>query len=226
MKIKLSLLSLIVLAVVSCGKDHPDPVSPGPADSYFNTASGSTWNYHSVDNSGLAPATDYTLTSTSRDSSINGKSYHVYTNSSGSNQYLALTGHDYYQFDSLPTGLGAGAIERLYLKDDAAVTGSWVQNLSVTIPGTLIPIPVTITNTIMEKGISRTVNGTAYTDVIHVSTKISSSLIPAASLSTDINSYYALKYGLIENSNVVHLNFSGIVQDLDTETKLVSATLK
>ena len=78
----------------------------------------------------------------------------------------------------------------------------------------------------MEKGISRTVNSTSYSDVIHVSTTISSALIPAASLTTVINSYYAPKYGLIENSSVVHLDFAGIVQDVDTETKLVNATLK
>lgn len=223
---KFSLLFAIVFISISCKKNGDDSTPPSQANSYYNTASGSSWNYHVTDNSGTATASDYTITSTSRDSSINGKSYHVFTNSAGGNQYLALSGHDYYQFDSLPAGLGAGAIERLYLKDDAGVTNNWSQNLSVTVPGSPIPVPFTISNTIMEKGISRTVNGNSYSDVIHVSTTISSSVIPAASLVTNINSYYAPKYGLIENSSVVHLDFVGIVQDLDSQTILLDATLK
>ncbi len=226
MKIKFSLYLPIVLFAISCQKNDDNPTPPSQADSYYNTAAGSSWNYHSVDNSGATAPSDYTITSTSRDTSINGKSYHVFTNSDGGSQYLFLSGHDYYQFDSLPAGLGAGAIERLYLKDNAVLTTSWSQNLSVAVPGSPIPVPFTITNTIMEKGISRTVNNTSYSDVIRISTTISSALIPAASLTTVIDSYYAPKYGLIENSSVVHLDFAGIVQDLDTETKLVSATLK
>lgn len=226
MKIKLSYLYAIIFICISCKKKGDNSNPPSQADTYLNTAAGSSWNYHVMDNSGSGSATDYTVTSTSRDSSINGKSYHVFNNSAGGNQYLALSGHDYYQFDSLPAGLGTGAIERLYLKDDAALTSNWTQDLSVTIPGSPIPIPFTISNTIMEKGISRTVNSTSYSDVIHVSTTISSTLIPAASLVTNINSYYAPKYGLIENSNMIHLDFAGVVQDLDSQTTLVSATLK
>ncbi len=179
-----------------------------------------------MDNSGSSAATDYTVTSTSRDSLILGKSYHVFNNSTGGNQYLNLSGHDYYEYDSLPAGLGAAAIERLYLKDNAALTTNWAQNLSVAVPGSPIPVPFTIINSIMEKGISRTVNGISYSEVIHVYTTISSLIIPTASLVTNINSYYAPKYGLIENSNIIHLNFAGMVQDLDTQTTLVSAILK
>ncbi len=227
MKIKSSLLLVTVLFLISCKKNGGDPAPPpAPADTYINTAAGSSWNYHSVDNSGVTPASDYTITSTSRDTSINGKTYHVYDNSDGGNQYLNISGHDYYEFDSLPTNLGAGAIERLYLKDNIAATTSWSQNVSVSIPGSPISIPFTIANTVTEKGISRTVNSTTYSDVIHISTTIGSSLIPSTALVTTIDSYYALKYGLIENTSVVHLDYAGIVQDLDTKTTLTSATLK
>lgn len=226
MKIKLSILVAITVVFVSCKKNGGDSNPPSQADTYYNTTAGSSWNYHAMDNSGSTTATDYTITSTSQDSSINGKSYHVFNNSTGGNQYLALSGHDYYEFDSLPAGLGAAAIERLYLKDNADLNTNWAQNLSVAVPGSPFPVPFTISNTIMEKGISRTVNGTSYSDVIHVYTTISSSFIPSASLVTNINSYYAPKYGLIENSSIVHLDFSGIVEDLDINTKLVSATLK
>lgn len=226
MKIKFLFPAALTILLFSCFKEDTTPTPPA-ASSYVNTSSGSTWNYHLVDNStGSASSADYTITSTARDTSINGKSYHVYDNSLGSHQYNALTGSDYYQYDSLPTGLGAGAVDRLYLKDNLAATGTWTQNLTITVPGSPFPIPFTITNTIAEKGITRTVNGTAYDDVIHVSTVIASVLIPSSSLSTNINSYYAPKYGLIENSNNIHLDYLGIMQDLNTETKLVSATIK
>ena len=139
MKIKFSLFLAIILFAISCQKSNDNPTPPSQADSYYHTAAGSSWNYHSVDNSGATAPSDYTITSTSRDTSINGKSYHVFTNSDGGSQYLFLSGHDYYQFDSLPAGLGTGALERLYLKDNAALTASWSQNLSVAVPGSPIP---------------------------------------------------------------------------------------
>src|SRR5437763_316535 len=85
-------------------------------------------SFYQRTNSGVV--TNYTITSTSRDTSINGRTYHVFTNSTGGNQYFSISGHDYYQFDSLPAPLSAGVIERLYLKDDAAVAINWAQSLS------------------------------------------------------------------------------------------------
>jgi hypothetical protein len=226
MKLKILFFSaFFLLFVVSCKKKEATntPQQP-PDDKYVTTSTGSTWNYHDINASGAAPVNkDYTLTSTSRDSLINGRSYHVFSNSAGNNQYLNNTGGDYYQFDSLPAGFGTSVIERLYLIDIAPAGISWTQTVSVTLSG--VPIPVTLTYTIAEKGISRSVNGTNYTDVIHVTTSISSSLIPAASFTTNINSYYAKKYGLIETTNIIQVNYLGFVQNINTETKLVSATL-
>ncbi len=225
MKLKLGAVLAITVIVISCKKNE-NTTTPPQADNYLNTSSGSSWNYHVTDNSGIVPANDYTLTSTSLDTSINGKSYHVFTNSAGGSQYTTIIGHDYYQFDSLPTGISSAAIERLYLKDNLAAGDNWNQSITIPIPGSIIPIPFTVSNTISAVGISRTVNGIIYNDVIQVSTQISSLLIPAASLVTSIDSYYAKKYGLIENTSVVHLDFAGIIQDIDSQTILLSANLK
>ena len=228
MKIKILLFPAFMLIMSSCKKSESTNTPPTQQDTaYLTTSPGSTWNYHETDASGTTPInSDYTLTSTSRDTSINGKSYHIFSNSDGSTQYFNVTGHDYYQFDSLPATLGTSVFERLYLKDNVAAATTWSQDINVTLSGVPFPIPIIITYNILEKGISRTVNGNSYSDVIHVSTTISSSVIPAASLVTNINSYYAPKYGLIENSSVVHLDFVGIVQDLDSQTILLDATLK
>ena len=225
MKTKLLILGFAVLLFSSCEKND-DNTPPTETSTYINTNAGSSWTYHETNSSGITPVnTDYTLVSSSMDTSINGKIYHVFNYSYGGSQYLNISGHEYFQFDSIPGGLNQ-VFDRLYLKDNVAAGTSWKQDLSVTIPGSPLPVPVTITNTISEKGISREVNGTTYSNVIHVSTSITSSLIPASALTSSIDSYYAEKYGLIENTSVVSLNFFGITKSVNVQTKLTSATLK
>ncbi|KAA9037678.1 hypothetical protein FW778_16420 [Ginsengibacter hankyongi] len=225
MKLKNLLFPAIILIFFSCKKTTDTP-TPSRQDTYVNADAGSTWHYHQADSSGNTPVnTDYTITSTTKDSSISGKTYHVYNVSNGNNQYLNISGNDYYQYDSLPAGLGTTAFERLYLKDNMNVGTGWSQTLSVTVPGIPIPVPVTLNYQIAEKGVSRTVNSQNYSDVIHVTATISSTLIPSADLTTSINSYYAKKYGLIENSTLVSLNYLGVVANVNVQTKIVSASL-
>ena len=225
MKIKNLLFPAFILFAVSCKKNSTTN-TPQPQFNYLTTTTGSTWNYHTIDSSKSTPVNkDYTLTSSSKDTLVNARSYHVFNVSTGGNQYLNISGNDYYQYDSLPAGLGTAILEELYLKDNAAVGTSWTQSLNVTVPGVPIPVPVTLTYTISEKGISRTVNSNSYTNVIHVSTTLSSSLIPSAALVSKIDNYYAPKYGLIENTTIIQLNYTGIVENVNLETKIVSATL-
>ncbi|MDQ2720509.1 MAG: hypothetical protein M3Z26_12235 [Bacteroidota bacterium] len=229
MRTHLLFIFISILFFTSCSKKDTSNNPPPTQVSYLNSNFGSTWNYNTNDSSGAAPkSADYTVTSSSKDTSINSRSYHVYTYSYGGSQYLNISGHDYYQFDSLPGGLQAGVFERLYLKDDMAVGGSWSQNLNITVnvSGLPLQVPLTITNTITEKGISRTVNNINYSNVIHVTTSISSSLIPGTALTSSIDSYYAQKYGLIENTSKINLNYLGISQNVNTQTKLVSSNLK
>jgi len=226
MKTNILIFCFAVLLFSACKKDNNGNTPTTQTTTYLNTTSGSSWTYHEINSSGTTPSnTDYTLVSSAKDTSINGKSYHIYNYSYGGNQYLNVTGHDYYQYDSIPGGLNK-VFERLYLKDDAAVGTVWKQDLNVNIPGIPLAVPATITNTIAEKGISRNVNGTNYTNVIHVTTTISSSLIPSSSLTSSIDSYYAEKFGLIENSSKVSLNFLGASEEVNVETKLTSAVLK
>lgn len=226
MKTNILIFCFAVLLFSACKKDNNGNTPTTQTTTYLNTTSGSSWTYHEINSSGTTPSnTDYTLVSSAKDTSINGKSYHIYNYSYGGNQYLNVTGHDYYQYDSIPGGLNK-VFERLYLKDDAAVGTVWKQDLNVNIPGIPLAVPATITNTIAEKGISRNVNGTNYTNVIHVTTTISSSLIPSSSLTSSIDSYYAEKFGLIENSSKVSLNFLGASEEINVETKLTSAILK
>lgn len=190
----LALLALLI-AGISCKKSSsttPD------APKYMDFTSGSTWKYKTTNNLTAAVILN-TRTSTNRDSTINSKSYHVFTNSDGTpNEYYNITGNDYYTFRSLGVALGNLTVESIYLKDNAAVGASWSQVVSVPVTG-LGTVPVTLTNTIMEKDVSRTVSGVAYTGVIHTTTTIAVPGLPAGSITTDIQSYYAPKSGLIES---------------------------
>ncbi|MEO8854814.1 MAG: hypothetical protein ABI359_13610 [Ginsengibacter sp.] len=210
----------------SCTKNNSDNTIPA-TDSYTNANAGSSWNYHTVDSSGTIPKnSDYTLTSSTQDTIINNKKYHIYNVSSGGNQYMNLTANNYYQYDSVPV-TGGEKIERLYLTDNLAVNKSWSQAFTLNnIPNSPVPIPLTVSNTVVEKGISRMVNGVNYSNVIHISTSLSSSLVPAAALTSAIDSYYAPNYGLIDSKTIVHLNYLGITENANTSTQLMTANLK
>jgi len=225
MKTSILILTIVTLFFASCGKkDNPNTNPPAVVDSFININAGSTWTYHEDDSSTATPkSTDYTITSTSKDSAIGTRSYHVYSYSYGGSQYLYHSGNDYFQFAAVPGSSGTN-VERKYLVDNMKQGTSWSETFSITVSN--IPVPVTLTNTIAERGISRTVNGVNYTNVIHVSTSLSSSAIPSTALTSSIDSYYAPNYGLIENSTLVALNFSGFTQNANIKTKLMSAALK
>jgi hypothetical protein len=222
MKTNALILLAATLIFTACNKNDSNPDSTTSA-SYINTHAGSTWTYHEDNSSGVTPtSSDYSVTSTSQDSTINGRKYHVYNYSYGGSQYLAVLDHEYYQYDSIPVA-GGENVERLYLKDNAAQGATWSQDFELTISN--IPITLTATNKIIEKGISRTVNGQNYTNVTHVSTALSSALITSG-LTSSIDSYYAPNFGMIENTTIIHLDFPGLNENVDVTTKLVSADLK
>lgn len=226
MKTKLFILSAVTLFFSACGKkDNPAPAVTADS-SYINTTAGSTWNYQQIDSSGATPSTTtYSLTSTSQDSTINGRKYHVYNYSNGGNNYMVQSGNDYYQYDSIPFS-GGIRVERLYLKDNLNVGDTWTDNFNFTVPSIPLPIVITATNKIVEKGISRSVSGSNYSNVIHVSTSLSAAGIPSSGFNATINSYYAPKYGLIESGTMLSVNYLTLSESVNIHTNLVGATLK
>ena len=223
---KKTFLPILALLLTATACKKSDSIPTVVLAKYLSTSSGSTWNYRLLNNV-TGSITNYVLASTNRDTTINGKAYHVFTNSNtGVNEYYLVSGNDYYAFRTLGLTLANAQLEDLYLKDNSPVGTSWAQTVNLTVPGVPLPVPVTVTYTIQEKGMSKTVNGIVYTDVIHISGVITSSLIPAASLTTDIQNYFARKYGFIETNNRLNLNFLGITQATDNKTILLSADIK
>ena len=226
-KIIIALIA-ISMAFFSCKKD-PTPTPPvADTTPYMSYTPNSTWNY-TVTNNVTGIPLDYTITSTDRDSTINSKAYHVYTNSTGSaNEYYNVTGNDYSTFRNLPASLGGKPVENIYLKDNIAIGGSWEQTYSIIVSGT-VPLTIKMINTITEKG-SLTVNSIAYTDVIHVTTTLQILLagapLPATAVTTDIQSYYARKVGLVQSKNKIVVNYAGLNDQVDEQTILKSADIK
>lgn len=213
------------LMAISCSKDG-DNEDTTPAENYLHTTPGSTWNYRTVDNANPGTPEDYTRTSTNKDTTINGKSYHVYTNSStGESEYNGKVGNDYFIFQALPDELGGTNVENLYLKANAAVNGSWNQAYPIDVMG--FSITATLTNRITEKGISRTVNGVVYNNVIHVKTDIAIGGLPPGTVTftTDIHQYYAPGVGLIEAKNKIDVSVLGTTESTDMTTTLQSSNL-
>src|SRR6218665_345550 len=155
MKKLLFLCFSTTLMAISCSKSGGDE-GDGDTESYLNTKSGSTWYYQDVDNTDPgAPADEYLLTSSSKDTVANGKTYHVYTASSGSNVYQGKNGNDYSAFESLPDDLGGVLVDNIYLKAGAAVNATWNQSYNISVMS--IPITVKVSNKIIEKGLSKSV---------------------------------------------------------------------
>ena len=220
-KTHLAFLTLLLVGI-SCKKSSSTPETP---QKYMSLSANSSWTYE-IQNALTASVTTNTSTSTSRDSAILGKSYHVFTNSNGSpNDYYNITGDDYYSFRNLPAATGIGPLETIYLKENAAVGINWSQTVNFPLSGVPSTIPVVFTNTITEKGVDRTVNGTAYTNVIHITTTIAVTGLPPGSVVSDIQSYYAPKYGLIESKYKVSLPLL-TATNVDQHTILKSATIK
>ena len=227
---KKTIFAALATAIIlfSCSKsDDPAPVNPA-ADKYMSITNGSSWNYAYIDIADPTNNNNYTLTSTNRDTAAAGKSYHVFTNSGGGNEYYNISSSDYYTLQAFSLGTTDTTLENLYLKDGAAAGTSWAQNYSLNFG---LPVDITITNKIQEKGISKTVGTITYSNVIHVVTTIAiptlATLPGGGTITTDIHYYYAPKYGMIQNDAKIDLvvPLVSIDQHTNSQTKLVSATI-
>lgn len=218
----------ITLTSSDCNKKKTTP-PVAETTNYQPDGAGSEWNYTTTGTTGTGPVnTTYKLTATSRDSSTGVRTYRVFTNSSGPNEYYNKTGSDYFRISFFP-GLNQ-SVELLHLKDNAAVGSSWQESKTVNANVTgfgLVPITVNTTFTVSEKGINYTVNGVSFSNVIKITATITitafGSSVPVDP-STAITYYYANKVGMINNKVVVKVPLASI--DVNTETKLGAYTIK
>ena len=87
------------------------------------------------------------------------------------------------------------------------------------------PLTANVSNSIQEKGSSLVVNGVTYQNVIKVKTEVSVPGLPAGAITTNIQRYYAPKFGEIKNDIQFTINFGTMTQSSDISTMLISANL-
>lgn len=224
MKKLFPVLFALTVGFVACDKDDDDGGST-PAN-YQPLTAGSTWTYETT----TRPAntkTSYTLTATTGDSSINSKTYKIFTNSAGTNDYYYNNGTEYYQFGGI-AGI-TGNTELLYLKSNLSAGAGWNETKNVTIPG-IGNASVKMNYTFVEKMASMSVEGATFNDVLHVKVELSDISVtgmPLPVASQDLHFYYAPGVGRIKSQLKLTINppiGSPIV--VDNETNLKSYSIK
>jgi len=225
-KIIISALFIASMAT-SCKKD--DAGTPA-ISKFITTTPGTSWNYQTTDNS-TSEVSTYTRVSSSRDTTINSKLYHIFNNTdlNGTTEaYYNNTGNDYYQFSTLAAGLDP--IDLNYLNDTKIVGETWNQSISVPVPNSPIPglmLTIRINYSVVEKGTSLVVNGKTYNNVVKVKSDITIDPIFGLSVSTTSNifNYYAPKYGLIKSdfNLVASLNGAEVINTNTTDLLMSSS---
>lgn len=187
-------LVITLIFSYSCKKKNIGSGNNTPQN-FQPTSTGSTWTYATVSN---GTSSTYTLTATSKDTTINTNSYKVFTNSGGPNEYFAKVSSDYYHYAFYEAI--SQPIELLYIKDNLNVNDSWEQTKNATING--VNGTAKLQCVVIEKGISYLAGGKTYTDVTHI--KINPTFyalgIKLSNNKADIHYYFANNIGLIYSS--------------------------
>jgi hypothetical protein len=204
------------LLLAACSKDNSSGGGTTTV-SYQPVTAGSTWTYHVDNKKNAAASFNFILTSTNKDTSINSKSYHVFTNSTGGNEYYFHSGSDYFQQASL-TGLDQG-LELLYLKD-AAVGTSWSETKSISIGG--FAVPTTFNYSIDDKLATYVVGSNTFNNVLKVKVTLVPTGITIASQKLEF--YYAPNVGRVKSEIQLSVPLASV--DVNTETSLQSSTIK
>jgi hypothetical protein len=211
------LLLSLPLFFTACDKDD-DPVTPPAEQTYMPVTANSTWNYQVVNKLNAAANFAFTLKATTRDSSTaSGKTYRVFTNSAGANEYYVKSGTDYFQLASL-TGLDAG-LELLYLKDKEVGT-SWSETKTVSLGG--MSVPTTFTYTIEDKLASYAVGSLTFSNVLKVKVVLGVAGLPINSQKLEF--YYAPNVGRVKSQ--IQLAISLAAVNISNETSLISYTIQ
>ncbi len=191
-------------------------------ENYFPSTAGSNWTYKITTGGTASTTVKYTVSN--RDTTAATRSYKVIEGNNGTNQYYNKTNSDYYNFRTL-NGQG---LELLFLKDDKEVNGTWNTSQILTgltgLPGGITSATVNIVYTVKEKGSTKVVSGTTYSNVI----KVEATLSAAASILTlplgTAEFYFAKNIGIVESK--ILLSNSTLGFSLDEKYELQSYEIK
>lgn len=216
----LILLPFAVLALNSCQKIEGTAVNPtnNISATYQPLTAGSKWTYrtdYSATGFALIDTGEITMGTTIL--TINNKQYHTATETRSGfgisdTGYYYVNNHEYSIMQKLTTGTSSYTVEMLYLKDNVPVGTTWAASLVYPVLGTVI-----LNGRIAEKGISKTVSGKAYNNVIHTTVQLTLSA-SGQSMTFAYEMYVAPNVGII-HVELRNPGVSGVVpQDLVSYT--------
>lgn len=207
-RLLLAVLSVAVIALAGCKKDSSNKPST-TSNTYLPVTKGSTWTYNDI----TAGASDTrTITVTGATTQINGKTYDniaINTVSSGNTTGYYLASNHQYAMRVLGSQVAITLELQLGL-DNQNVGYSWTT--TPTDNGKVADFPARLINTIKETGISKTVNGKSYSDVIHTQGNLQYDFGTGYTTAGTYDFYLAKGVGLIE----LTLNTNG--SNYETET--------
>lgn len=176
--------------------------NPGPSssDSYLPVTSGSTWSYNDVSG---GTTSQFTLTMTGATTAINNKTYYnatdISTAKGTSTGYFYATNHAYAL---RATSTSPAITLELQLGNDAQAAGyTWTTSPSDN--GTVEGIPAQTINTVMEKNVTKVVNGKTFTNVIHTKVDLQYNEGSGFQSVAVYDIYLAKGVGMIENDTSV-----------------------
>jgi hypothetical protein len=212
----------IILSAGNCKK--PGTPGPGtPASTYQPTTAGSEWDYITTGSTASNPFinTSYKLTATSKDSSsASGKTYRVFTNSAGANEYYVKVGNDYSRISSLASL--TNQVELLYLKENLSVGATWSETKNVTITGAPFAVDVDMVYSVVKNNFDTSFNGNDFKNCIRI--KVTPTVTFPTIDENNITYLFAKNVGMIANK--VKMKVATLGVNVDTETKLVTYIVK
>jgi len=218
---KTAFLLCLVLYITLTSSDCNKKTSPEPPsnDTYQPTTAGSEWNYTTTGTTTSGPVnTAFKLMATANDSSANGRTYRIFTNTVGANEYYNKSGNDYYRistFAGFPTPL-----EFLYLKDNLSAGATWSETKNITISG--FPVTANVTYSIVGSKYDTSFNGNSFKDVIRI--KVTPAIPGVTIENNEVYYLFAKNTGMIANKVRLKISLASI--DINTETKLGAYTVK
>jgi hypothetical protein len=210
------LLMVATASLFLFGKCNKD--SDTAPTSFLVLTAGSNFTYT---NTQAGVSTTNKLTVTSKDTSINSKTYKVLSNSGGANNYWCQSGSDYYRF-GVYQGLTTTGVEELYMKE-ADVNATWTNVVPVTFNGT--NQNVNASYKISEKEITKTVAGKVYTGVTRVTLTLSVSPFGSPFPLGGGDLFYARGIGMINYNLTVGNTNLGIATNAQN-TDLIAYEIK
>jgi hypothetical protein len=205
-----------LLVLSACKKNTTDDTAPTPigfqwpagTSDYAPYTNGSTFTFET--STGTPAVIDSFTYTVVKDTVIGGKTFRKLESNKpnlGPTYYsnFATNAITEISYNTTFQGFAIPPIAQIVLKDNEVINASWKDSVIVQVPinGFIIPVPVTFTNTILQKDITKNILAKDYVNTFEVKQIISipQQFATAASLPTNsiqVNNFYAKGVGRIQ----------------------------